>query len=72
MKTVGIVIDDWKLPIFERHLDKADLVYDERPFTNNTTLLKVACTFIHDAHKVVMAANTECEEIKGSNHEERS
>lgn len=29
MKTAGVVIDDWKLPIFKRHLDGAGSKYTE-------------------------------------------
>lgn len=61
MKTVGIAIDDWKLPVFKRHLDRAGYAYTEHPgLTKNTLLLKVKTEFVSDLQPVVEAAQKEC------------
>lgn len=41
---VGIVADDYKLPMFERELTAAGFVYNKSPFTNETTTLQVECS----------------------------
>ena len=61
MKTVGIAIDDWKLPVFKRHLDRAGYAYTEHPgLPKNTLLLKVKTEFVSDLQPVVEAAQKEC------------
>lgn len=61
MKTVGIAIDDWKLPVFKRHLDRAGYRYTEHPgLTKNTLLLKVKTEFVSGLQPVVEAAQKEC------------
>lgn len=66
MKTAGIVIDDWKLAIFKRHLDKAALSYTETSpgLTIGTTLLRVACNWASEVAPVVEAAERECQQEK--------
>lgn len=61
MKTVGIAIDDWKLPVFKRHLDRAGYSYTEHTgLTKNTLLLKVKTEFVSDLQPIVEAAQKEC------------
>lgn len=57
---VGIAIDDWKLPIFERHLLQAGHVYEKRPgVTKDTLLLTVETDDARALETVVRAANAE-------------
>jgi hypothetical protein len=61
----GIAIDDWKLPIFKRHLDAAGYSYTEHPgLTKDTLTLKVTCEWVHKLTPVVQAANDECAAVK--------
>lgn len=56
----GIAIDDWKLPIFERHLRQAGYPFKNAgPLTNGTLLLQVETTNPVALGEVVKAANTE-------------
>lgn len=42
MMTVGVAIDDWKLPLFQTELDKEGYKYSKHnALTPNTLLLKV-------------------------------
>lgn len=57
---VGIAIDDWKLPIFERHLSKAGYIYDKKlGLTSDTLLLTVKTEDAATLEVVVRAANAE-------------
>jgi hypothetical protein len=61
MKTAGLVIDDWKLPIFKKHLEKAHYSYSwELGPTKGTMLLKVPYEWVAELKIVVDAANKEC------------
>lgn len=61
MKTAGVVIDAWKLPVFKKHLEAAGYVYVERPgLTNNTLILIVEYEWVKDLQPIVEAANAEC------------
>lgn len=60
MKKVAIGIDDWKLPIFKRHLNGAGYKFTKHPFTADTLILKVETARISDLQKVVEAAQLEC------------
>ena len=67
MKIAGVVIDDWKLPIFRRHLDAVGYKYTEHPgITPNTLTLKVKCEWVHKLQMTVKAANDECRTVNGS------
>lgn len=60
MKTAGIVIDSYKLPIFKRHLDKAGFKYTEHlTSSEKVIMLKVSYTFVGDLQPVIIAANKE-------------
>lgn len=60
MHKAGIVIDDWKLSIFERHLTQAGYAYKQGPGLTQGTLLMTVRTGNMDAlQSVIRAANTE-------------
>ena len=57
---VGIVIDDWKLGIFERHLIQAGYSYVRGlGLTEGTILLNVSTENVEALTEVVVAATTE-------------
>jgi hypothetical protein len=60
----GIAVDNWKLPIFKEHLDKAGFEYTEHPLTKDTSLLKVACRLAANVQPIVIAAEKECSKIR--------
>jgi hypothetical protein len=61
----GVVLDDWKLPIFKKHLDAAGYKYDEPvPFTNGTLTLKVHYEWVSQLQPIIEAAQRECAEAK--------
>lgn len=56
----AIVIDEWKAPIFERHLAQSGYAYDKGPgLSAGTLLLMVKTTNLTALEGVVRAANTE-------------
>lgn len=56
----GILIDDWKLPIFERHLSQAGYAYEKVPgLTAGTLLLTVKTKNATALGEVARAANKE-------------
>jgi hypothetical protein len=60
-KHAAVAIDDWKLPIFKKHLDAAGYKYDEPvPLTSGTLLLTVHYEWVHELTPVVEAAQREC------------
>lgn len=61
MATVGIAIDNWKLPIFKRHLDEACYSYTEHPgLMADAMILKVKAERIAKLQKVIERAQLEC------------
>ena len=69
MKTAGIVIDDWKLPIFQRHLDAAGFAYTQHPgLTTGTLLLKVTTDWISTLQPIVEAAQQEAQNARRHPH----
>lgn len=61
MKTVGVAIDNWKLPIFKRHLDAGGFQYTEHPGLNKDAMvLKVMTETISKLQPVIEAAQKEC------------
>lgn len=65
MKKAGVVIDDWKLPIFKRHLDMAGFAYTEHPgITEGTLTLRVEYKWVGELKPIIKAANTECANAK--------
>ena len=60
MMKAAIVLDDWKLSIFERHLTEAGYTFEKFPgVTNNTLTLKVPTLSVSELGEVVKVANTE-------------
>lgn len=65
MKTAGVVIDAWKLPIFKKHLDAAKRVYTEHPgLTKDTLMLKVEYEWVAHLKPIIEVANLECANAK--------
>lgn len=63
----AICIDDWKLPIFERHLKNSGYTHEEHPgVTADTLTLTVVTDDAKALEKVVRAANTEAATRKGN------
>jgi len=65
MMKAGVVIDNWKLSIFKKHLDDAKYSYEEHPgVTKDTLLLQVKTKQIATLKPVIEKANTECAKWK--------
>jgi hypothetical protein len=61
MKTAGVFVDDWKLPVFKRHLDAAGYSYDVRPgVTPDTRNIMVKFEWMQELQPVLQAAAEEC------------
>lgn len=61
MKPAAVVIDDWKLMIFKKHLDKAGYKFTSSPSpAKETLLLRVEYEWISDLKPIIEAANQEC------------
>lgn len=59
-KTAGIVLDEWKLPIFERHLKQAGYEFKNAgPLGYGTLVLRVDTINLAALGVVVKAANDE-------------
>lgn len=59
----GIILDDWKLPIFRRRLEEAGIEYtDGGSPLPNITLLHVLSEDMVAVGAVVAASTAECEE----------
>lgn len=41
MSTAAVLVDDWKLAAFKKHLDGAGFQYTEQMFMEGVTMLKV-------------------------------
>lgn len=64
-KTAAVGLDDWKLPVFKKHLDAAGYRYDEPlPLTDRTVLLKVHYEWVHELQPIIEAAQRECAKLK--------
>ena len=56
----AIIIDNWKLPIFDRHLKQSGYSYESTPnLTKNTMVISVQTENQRALGIVVKAANTE-------------
>ena len=65
MKTAAIAIDDWKLEIFKKHLDKAGYAYEKcKGLTENMLILSVKTKSIAKLKPIVEAANKEAAWVK--------
>lgn len=64
-KVAAIVLDEWKLPIFKKHLDNAKRIYTQHPgITTGTLTLRVNYEWVADLSPIVEAANAECKEVR--------
>ncbi len=66
-KKAAVGIDDWKLPIFRKHLDAAGYKYEEPvPLTTDgeTLILKVHYEWVHELQPIIEAAQRECAKFK--------
>jgi hypothetical protein len=62
---VAVAIDDWKLPIFKRHLSDDGFDFEQHPgLTSDTLTLTVITSSIDGLEKVVRAANAEAQREK--------
>ena len=59
MKTAGIMIDEWKLPIFERHLNQAGYAFKNAGVMGGSLVLRVDTTNLVALAEVVKAASEE-------------
>ena len=60
MTRVGALIDDWKLPIFKKHLDRAGLAFTRQTSTTpNVWVLAIATDNVLHVRAVLAAANKE-------------
>ena len=67
MITAGIVVEDWKLPVFKRHLDKKKYSYEVVSFGSegvfaNCSSIKVKAETAEELKPIVGAAYKECRE----------
>lgn len=61
----AVVIEKWKLPIFERHLKTAGFVWvEEQGLTNDTLTLKVEYESVANLKPVILAAQIEARKMK--------
>lgn len=57
----GVVLDDWKLTIFKRHLDVSGYRYTEHPGpAKHMKVLKVTCDSARALQRILEAAANEC------------
>lgn len=67
----GVGIDDWKLPIFKKHLDAAGYKYEEPvQFTSRTLILQVHYEWVHELQPIIEAAQRECADKRNALSEE--
>lgn len=60
-KTAGVIIDAWKLPIFERHLTQNGYTFKNKgKLVDDTLVLHVYTTNTVALERVIRAANDEC------------
>lgn len=61
MRTAAVIIDTWKLPVFERHLKKAGYVFGQTAsVAKDTLVLRVAYTDVKKLRPVIADAQVEC------------
>lgn len=58
-KRVGIAIDPWKLPIFERHLKQSGYQFEKAKAGDDMLVLKVETENVPALAIVIKAANSE-------------
>ena len=63
-QTAGVVIDDWKLPVFKEHLDCAGYKYTEHAGPKKGLFtLRVQYEWVSDLKPIIVAANMECANV---------
>lgn len=61
MRTAAVIIDSWKLPVFERHLKRAGYVFGQTGgVTPDTLVLRVAYEDVKKLRPVIADAQVEC------------
>ena len=65
-KKAGIVIDEWKMPIFKRHLEQAGYTFAKMPFTKGSLLLHAHTTNLDALKEVLQSAAAEAEKSRGA------
>ncbi|MGZ5799006.1 MAG: hypothetical protein ACXWJZ_00060 [Burkholderiaceae bacterium] len=66
MKIAAIVIDNWKLPIFQKKLDAGNYTYRKCDgVTEDTLTLQVNYEWLDDLERIVKEAHHECANTKG-------
>lgn len=64
-KKAGVMIDDWKLPVFKRILDDAGYAYEQLPgITKDTINLMVEYDFVSKLQPHIEKAQNECRKNK--------
>lgn len=61
---IGIAVDDWKLPIFRKHLETEGYLYIEHKAMVNVTMIKVFCNSPEKLAPIIEKANKECAAIR--------
>ena len=65
MQKAGIMLDDWKLPIFKKALGDAGFEYEQSPgITEDTLLLTVKTDDLHVLSLIVQKANNDAAKSK--------
>lgn len=65
MQKAGIMLDDWKLSIFKKHLDDAGFEYEQSPgITEDTLLLTVETDDLYALSVIVKKANDKAAKSK--------
>lgn len=73
MIVAGVVIDAWKLEIFERVLGEAEFAYTQHSgITPDTILLSVKCESAQQLQPYVVKAQRECKKIKGESRDRKT
>lgn len=73
MKTSGVVIDNWKLPIFERHLKEGGYTFEKSDGpVEDTLLLRVNAASMQVLAQVLLAASQEADREKQNAHRHRN
>lgn len=61
IKTAGIAVDDWKLPVFRKRLEDAGFEYEDAGgIGSSATILKVRTAEVARLTAVIANANAEC------------
>jgi hypothetical protein len=60
-KTAAVAVEEWKVPIFRKHLDEAGYAYEgPTPLRPGIVVLKVRYEWVHELKPVIEAAQREC------------